>query len=210
MFDLLRGANALIILVTIGVSVLCFRDQRAMVALLFEPFVIKSRGEWYRFITHAFVHSGWYHLAVNMFVLYMFGSQVENVFGVLTSGRGTLPYVLLYFGGIIFSSLIGYKRYQRDPGYRAVGASGAVSAVLFSYILMFPMHSIYLMFIPIPIPAVLFGAVYLFYEWYMDKRGGDNVAHDAHFFGAVFGVLFTVFLDPDLLLHIGYLESAMP
>lgn len=199
----------IIIAVTALLSIAAFNDQRLFSALLFEPFVIKSRGEWYRFITHAFIHANWPHLAVNMFVLYMFGRNVEMLLPYVT-GQGVLVhYLLLYGGGILFSTLPSYQRNIHDPSYRAVGASGAVSAVLFAQIIMLPTSPVQFLFIPFPIPAYVFGILYLAYSYYMDKRGGDNVAHDAHFFGAVYGLLFMIILDPSLVLDIGGFQRSM-
>lgn len=199
----------LIIIVTALVSIGAWQDRRVFLALLFEPFVIRARGEWHRFVTHAFIHADGYHLFVNMFVLYMFGANVERLYQGLTDGSGALAFSGLYLGGILFSSLVGYRRHIHDPGYRAVGASGAVAAVLFAHILMLPTQSIYLMFIPIPIPSFVFGILYLVYERYMDKRGGDNVAHDAHFHGALFGVVYTAIVEPRLVLELGYLQGGL-
>ncbi|MEZ4761194.1 MAG: rhomboid family intramembrane serine protease [Flavobacteriales bacterium] len=199
----------LIIIVTALVSIGAWQDRRVFLALLFEPFVIRARGEWHRFVTHAFIHADGYHLFVNMFVLYMFGANVERLYQGLTDGSGALAFSGLYLGGILFSSLVGYRRHIHDPGYRAVGASGAVAAVLFAHILMLPTQSIYLMFIPIPIPSFVFGILYLAYERYMDKRGGDNVAHDAHFHGALFGVVYTAIVEPRLVLDLGYLQGGL-
>lgn len=199
----------LIIIVTALVSIGAWQDRRVFLALLFEPFVIRAGGEWHRFVTHAFIHADGYHLFVNMFVLYMFGANVERLYQGLTDGSGALAFSGLYLGGILFSSLVGYRRHIHDPGYRAVGASGAVAAVLFAHILMLPTQSIYLMFIPIPIPSFVFGILYLAYERYMDKRGGDNVAHDAHFHGALFGVVYTAIVEPRLVLDLGYLQGGL-
>lgn len=199
----------LIIIVTALVSIGAWQDRRVFLALLFEPFVIRARGEWHRFVTHAFIHADGYHLFVNMFVLYMFGANVERLYQGLTDGSGALAFSGLYLGGILFSSLVGYRRHIHDPGYRAVGASGAVAAVLFAHILMLPTQSIYLMFIPIPIPSFVFGILYLAYERYMDKRGGDNVAHDAHFHGALFGMVYTAIVEPRLVLDLGYLQGGL-
>ncbi len=199
----------LIIIVTALVSIGAWQDRRVFLALLFEPFVIRARGEWHRFVTHAFIHADGYHLFVNMFVLYMFGANVERLYQGLTDGSGALAFSGLYLGGILFSSLVGYRRHIHDPGYRAVGASGAVAAVLLAHILMLPTQSIYLMFIPIPIPSFVFGILYLAYERYMDKRGGDNVAHDAHFHGALFGVVYTAIVEPRLVLELGYLQGGL-
>ncbi|MBL7980700.1 MAG: rhomboid family intramembrane serine protease [Flavobacteriales bacterium] len=198
----------LIIAITL-VSVVAFGDQRLFSALLFEPFVMKARGEWYRVVTHAFVHANWPHLVVNMFVLYMFGRNVELLYGMVSERPVWSTYLLLFLGGVVFSSLPGFKRHALDPSYRAVGASGGVSSVLFAQVLMLPTTEVRFLLLPIPLQAWLFGVLYLVYSWQMDKRGGDNVAHDAHFYGAVFGVLFTVVLDPRLITHIGYLQRSI-
>ncbi|MCB0791581.1 MAG: rhomboid family intramembrane serine protease [Flavobacteriales bacterium] len=198
-----------IILITAVVSVWAFNDARIFTLLLFEPFVIRARKEYFRFVTHAFVHANWPHLFVNMFVLYAFGRSVEVLFGSISGLPPTAVYLTLYFSAMIVASVPGYLRHMRDPNYRSVGASGAVSAILFAHILMMPTRPIYLFLLPVPIPSVLFGALYLGYEWYMDRRGGDGVAHDAHFFGAVYGVLFTALLQPDLLLHFGRFENLL-
>lgn len=194
---------------TCVVSLIALARPQVMQQLWFEPFVIKARKDWFRFVTHAFVHGSYLHLLVNMFVLYMFGTSVENLYGILHEGHGLTPFLILYLGGIIFSSLPSYKKHIHDPSYRAVGASGATSAVLFAHILMMPKSPVYFWFVPVPIPGFIFGILYLAYEWYLDKKGNDNVAHDAHFYGALFGVGFTTILQPRLLLEIGYLERAL-
>ena len=111
-------------------------------------------------------------------------------------------YVALYIGGIIFASIPGMVKHANDPSYRAVGASGAVSAVLFAQILILPTQGVSILFIPIELPAFLFGGLYLIYSWYMDNRGGDHVAHDAHFYGAIFGILFTTAMDPSPIVPV--------
>lgn len=206
MFD---SITLIIIGITAILSIAAFNDQRLFSGLLFEPFVIKARGEWYRFVIHAFIHANWPHLAVNMFVLYMFGRNVEMLLPEVTGKHALLHYLLLYGGGILFSSLPSYQRNIHDPGYRAVGASGAVSAVLFAQIIMLPTSPVRFLFIPFPIPAYVFGILYLAYSYYMDKKGGDNVAHDAHFFGAVYGLLFMILLDPGLVLDIGGFQRSL-
>ena len=209
MIEDLHSITIIIIVVTTLISLSAFNDQRVFTALLFEPFTIKARGEWYRFITHAFIHANWPHLLVNMFVLFMFGRNVELLYERITGGSALLPYLGLFLGGIIFSSLPSFKKYLYDPTYRAVGASGAVSAVLFAQILILPTTPIYFFLIPFPIPAFVFGILYLFYSWYMDRQGGDNVAHDAHFYGAVYGILFTAALHPELIFDIGGFQRSL-
>lgn len=185
-----------IILATAAISIWALRDQRVFSSLLFEPYTIHNSKDWFRFLSHGFVHGGLLHLAVNMYVLYMFGNAVESRFAVITGGHGATAYLCLYLGGIVLSSLPGYFKHRDDPYYRAVGASGATSAVLFSFIMLEPSTELYLLLLPIPMPAWVFGLLYLGYEWYMSKRGGDGIAHDAHYFGALYGIAYTALLDP--------------
>jgi membrane associated rhomboid family serine protease len=199
-----NSITIVLVAVTVLVSISAFNDQRLFSNLLFEPFVINARKQWYRFLSHALIHANWPHLLVNMFVLYMFGRNVEAAYGVITDGSPLLPFLGLYIGGIIFSSLPSYKKHIHDPSYRAVGASGAVSAVLFAQILMVPMGRMGLLIIPgVRVPAFVFGLLYLAYSWYMDRRSADNVAHDAHFFGALYGIAFTAFLEPRFVFEFG-------
>lgn len=186
---------------TVLVSLLAFRDRKVFENMLFEPFVINARKDWFRLVTHGFIHGNVPHLAVNMFVLYMFGPLVEQGYEQITMRSSTLSFLVLYLAGITLSSLPGYYKHRYDPTYRAVGASGATSAVVFASILMFPLNRLSLLILPIPAPAWVFGLLYLGYEWYMGKRGGDGIAHDAHFAGAVVGIAFTALLDPDVLPH---------
>lgn len=199
----------IIIIVTAAVSITAFSNRELYTYLLFEPFVINARNEYHRFISHAFIHANWTHLAVNMFVLWMFGTSVEMLYPMITDGSWVLPFLGLYFGGVLFASIPSYKKHVTNPSYRAVGASGAVSAVLFAQILMLPTRSVEMLFIPVPMPAWVFGGLYLAYSWYMDKHRADNVAHDAHFYGAVFGLVYTALLEPQLILSIGSFQYSL-
>jgi membrane associated rhomboid family serine protease len=190
-----------IIAFTVVISLLGLQDQRVFQQLVFEPYTIHARKDWFRFVTHAFLHAHIPHLAINMFVLYSFGRVLERSFSTELGMNGSLPFVLLYLGGVVFAALPSYKRHLYDPGYRAVGASGAVSAVLFATILLFPMEELYL-FGVFPIKGILFGPLYLAYEYYLDKKGNDNVAHDAHFYGALFGLGFMTILKPSLWIQL--------
>ncbi len=185
-----------IIAVTVVVSMAALNNMALFSRLLFQPFIIHEQRDWYRFITHGFVHGGMLHLLVNMYVLWMFGTAVEQAYAQITGSSPWLPYLVLYLGGIVLSSLPGYYKHRHDPAYRAVGASGATSAVVFSFILLHPDTKLMLIFLPIPLAAWIFGGLYLAYEWYMSKRGGDGIAHDAHYFGALYGIAFTAVLAP--------------
>ncbi|MDD4425143.1 MAG: rhomboid family intramembrane serine protease, partial [Mariniphaga sp.] len=160
---------------------------------------ILHRKQYYRLISHAFVHIGWTHLIVNMLVLYFFGRNVEYYFSRYDffGQRGEFYFVLLYLGGILASNAWSLVKYKNDYYYNAVGASGAVSAVLFTFIFLAPWEKLYL-FAIIPIPGILFGIGYLIYSYQMSKRKTDNIAHDAHFLGAVFGFIFPILLKPEL------------
>ena len=170
-----------------------FNDQGLFHRLLFNPYQINSRKEWYRFFTHGVVHANYLHLIFNMYALYLFGMKVELIFRVVFGQpKGIFFYILLYVGALVLSSFYSFEKHKHDPAYNAVGASGAVSAVVFSSILIDPMGGIGLLFIPFFIPGFIFGLIYLIYSWQMAKRGNDNIGHDAHFWGAVYGVLFTI------------------
>ena len=193
--------TVILVVVTVITTFVGFNRPDLMDKWLFNPYLIYHKKQYYRFFTGAFIHdrNNIFHLFFNMFVLYQFGRNVELFFRADHPQMGWLYFLLLYFGGIFFSSLRDFEKYKNNPNYNALGASGAVSAVLFAHILIFPTTSLYLMFIPIPIPSFVFGALYLWLEHYLDKRGGDRVAHGAHIYGALFGIVFTMFTNFGLL-----------
>jgi membrane associated rhomboid family serine protease len=132
-----------------------------------------------------------------MFALYSLGLGLEqDILPAFFPAHARYFYLLLYFGAIIVSSVPAYEKHKNNPGYSAVGASGAIFAVLFSYILINPTAMLGIMFIPIPIPAFVLGILYLGYELYMSKRGKTNIGHDAHFWGGIYGLVFTTILHP--------------
>jgi membrane associated rhomboid family serine protease len=185
--------------ILIGVTCLfsyqAFNNTSIFHRYLFNPYQINNRKEWYRFFTHAALHANYLHLFVNMYALYLFGSIMERVFcypEMFGRIKGEFFYILMYVGAVMISSLPSFEKHKNNMYYNAVGASGAVSAVVFSYILVDPTGGIGLMFVPgIYIPSFIFGVLYLIYSYHMAKRGRDNIGHDAHFWGAVFGVVFT-------------------
>jgi len=189
----------IILIATVGISLLAESNKNLKEKLLFNAYQIKHHNQWYRWISHAFIHGGFMHLAFNMFVFYNFGEYVEDSLERSFGQSGVYYFLLLYFGGIIVSSFASFKKHQDDPGYNSLGASGAVASVLFSFIIFNPTDSLYLMFVPIPIPAFIVGIGYLWYEQSMSKRGGTGIAHDAHFWGAIYGILLTIVLGPFLL-----------
>ena len=190
----------LIIGITVVVSLLAFNNREVFDKLKFNAYYIHHRKEWYRIVSYGLIHADWTHLLVNMFVLYSFGDIVEQFFKVYFETKAYLFYILLYIGGIGFSTLFDFGKYKNDIYYNAVGASGAVSAMVFSSIILYPAGKIFLFFIPIGIPAPIFGVLYLIYSAYMAKRGRDNIGHSAHFWGAIFGIAFTIALKPALAI----------
>ncbi len=149
-------------------------------------------GEQYRMITAGFLHADFMHLAFNMLTLYFFAP-------VVMAYLGTITFLLIYFGSLIFGSLLTLVLHKDDYSYRAIGASGAVVGVLYSAILLQPDMDLYLFFIPIPIPAYLVGIGYLLYSIYGIKAKRDNIGHTAHFGGAIGGYLITIIKQPNML-----------
>ena len=185
----------LIIGTTVVVSFMCFGRRDLVNRLSFNSYAIFKRKEWYRLITHGFVHADMMHLFVNMFTFWSFGLYMESLFTQM--GFGSWGFLGLYLGGMIFASLYDLVKYRDNIYYQSIGASGAVSAVLFSSILFNPWSMIYL-FAIIPVPGIVFGALYLFYCQYMAKQSSDNINHNAHFYGALYGLLFPILLEPSL------------
>lgn len=190
------GLNTIFIAATVIISIMAFNNIDLFHNLKFNAYLIKYKKQWYRFFSYALVHAGWMHLIFNMYVLWSFGDIVEYVLKNNFGTQGILYYALLYIGGIIFSTLFDFKKHKDDPYYNAVGASGAVSAVVFASILLYPSGSIFIFPIPFPLPSWVFGIAYLIFSAYMGKRGQDNIGHNAHFWGAIFGIVFTVITLP--------------
>ena len=184
-----------IIGVTVIVSYICFGNHELFRKLAFIPYRTVHNNEWYRLITHGFVHADMTHLLVNMFTFWSFGKYIEETFRYLGFGEGA--FLLLYFGGMVVASASDVIRYRNAAWYTSIGASGAVSAVLFTAIFLNPWDKI-LLFAVIPIPGILFGLLYLAYCQYMARQGSDNINHNAHFYGAIYGFLFPIVLEPRL------------
>jgi len=189
-----------LVFITAGLSILAFYNRDIMARLIFNPYMVGVRKEWWRFITSGFIHADWIHLGVNMLVLWSFGNVVERYYNLIFAEKGLFYFILLYLGGLVISITPSYKRNIDNPGYNALGASGAVAAVLFTAILFDPLSKIYLYGI-IGIPGIILGVIYLFYSYYMDKKGNDNINHDAHMWGAIFGIVFTLALKPSIFIY---------
>lgn len=191
----------LIIFITGVTSYLAFSNRETFYNLKFNAYLIHHNRQYYRFFSYGLIHVDWMHLLINMFVLFSFGTAVESSFSEHFGNLANLYFVLLYMGGIVFSTVAAYLKHKNNDYYNAVGASGAVSAILFSAIIMRPEMSVMFIFLPIPIPSYVFGALYLIYSAYMAKQANDNIGHDAHFWGAVFGLVFTILLNPSFVTN---------
>lgn len=190
----------IIIAITALISFLAFSNRSLFDKLLFDPYRINHLRQYYRFFTHGLVHADWIHLGINMFVLLSFGRMVEDVFiQIFGAGKGMYFFVLLYVGGLLLSATPSFGKHKNNAWYTAVGASGAVSAIVFASILISPLSGIRFIFIPFDIPAFIFGLLYLGYSAYMSRKGHDNIGHDAHFYGALYGLLYTILIKPALL-----------
>ena len=185
-----------IIAVTCIISFIALSSTKVMNDLIMWPVVVKEQGQWYRFITSGFLHGDLMHLIFNMFTLYIFGQQIVEKGCEELSGRWM--YLALYFGGMIIADIPSYLKNRDNPDYRSLGASGAVSAVVFAGILFYPTIKMGFFFIPPVIPAYIFGPLYLLYCIYSAKQSNDNINHSAHLWGAIFGFIFPIILHPFL------------
>ena len=191
-----------ILLITAAVSILSFSRPRMFEVLKFSPYDVWHEREWHRMLSYGLVHGGWGHLIFNMITLLCFGRIVEQYFAAAFGDTtGPVLYVVLYVTALAVSSIGDLVKFRNDPYYSAVGASGAVSAILFACILFEPRMGIYIYLIPIPVPAYIFAPLYLVYCIVMSRKNVDNIGHSAHFWGAVYGLVFPLLLRPDIFTH---------
>ena len=180
-----------LIALNVIVSLIGFSNAEFLDKTMLWPYKIKRQKQYYRFITSGFIHADFIHLLFNMFSFYFFGSAIEYYFADYGLG-GNVAYLLLYFLALVIADIPSYLKHQDDYNYRALGASGAVSAIIFACILFQPWGTILIYFIPMPF--IVFAFLYLGYCIYMSKRNLGHVNHDAHLWGSVFGLAFTIVL----------------
>jgi len=189
--------NLLLIAITVIVSWMAFKNRALADRLILWPPAVDRRRQYDRLVTYGFIHADLGHLAFNMITLFFFGGQIEGVMVQLTGSYLTYP--AFYLGALVVSILPSYLKNQKNPNYLSLGASGAVSAVLFAYILLNPWKIILVFFIPAP--AIVYAAFYVGYSIWMDKRGGDRINHSAHLAGAAFGIIFMLAMQPAIFSH---------
>lgn len=183
--------------ITVITSYCAFNNMTLMNQCLFYPVQIADRREYWRFISHGFVHADWQHLVFNMITLYFFGRFTEDAFQAIFGNEWVYP--VFYLAALLASSLPSYQKNKNNGYYRALGASGAVSAVLYATVVFEPWNSIYIYFIKVP--AIIYAIIYLVYSNYMARKEIDNIGHDAHFYGAIFGFLFPLVFKPTLISY---------
>ena len=189
----------LIIVVTVAASFYAWQKQEIYRKWVMNPYLVKKNNEYFRFLTSGFLHADHIHLFINMFVLYSFGRALENFFFIPLYGQiGALIFLLFYLAAIAISEIPTFLKHQNDSWYNSLGASGAVSAIVFAMIILNPMGKISLFFL-IDLPSVVFGILFLAYSYFSSKKQSDNINHDAHFYGAVFGILFIIIAEPSTL-----------
>jgi membrane associated rhomboid family serine protease len=192
----------ILIAFTALISIPAFGNHDWFLKLQFNPYQVYHRRQFYRLLTHGFLHANWTHLIVNMLVLFFFGPYVENflkaALGPEMQHWFRLVYLLFYCSAIVTASLVSLFRHKDDVWYNAVGASGAVSAVIFFFIFFNPWEKIYFYGI-LPVPGIIMGVLYLMYSHFMSKRDADNINHDAHLTGALFGFIFPLLIDYRLI-----------
>ena len=187
----------IIVIITAVISIRAFNNPDLFNKLKYNPYQITRRQEWFRLVTYGFVHGDWNHLIINMLVLFSFGKILEYYFALYFGSGSKIYFLIFYFSSLILSCGYSFFRHKNDNWYNAVGASGAVSAVLFATIFFSPWEKILLMGI-VPIPGIVFALLYLSYTVYMGRKGVDNVGHDAHFIGSVYGFIFPLIVNPSL------------
>jgi membrane associated rhomboid family serine protease len=204
-----------LLVLTVGFSLFAMDNHDLKYKYIFHPYSIKHRNEHYRFLSHAFLHGDYIHLALNMYALWVFGPVVEKILLPALAGSmgepntkvGEILFILLYTVGIYASSISEYLKNKNNDFYTSLGASGAINSIVFCYIVCLPLDTPGFYFLPFP--AWVFGIIFLSISYYLSKRKTrgdfvDNVGHEAHFWGAAFGAVFTLilgFLNPDVYLE---------
>jgi membrane associated rhomboid family serine protease len=180
----------IIIIVTVLVSISGFSSPKVIDDLIFYPPAVTQQKQWWRFFTCGLIHADFGHLILNMYALYIFGINVEKAFIGIFGKYGNFAYLLMYISALVVCLLPTYRKHKNNYYYRSLGASGAVSAVVFCFILLYPLQKLGLIFLPVMIPGFIFGALYLIISSILERRSGDNINHSAHIWGAIYGIVF--------------------
>ena len=185
---------------TVLISMLAFNKETVMGGLMMNPYAIKHQQQYYRFLSSGFIHGNHMHLLLNMFSLYFFGTAMERVFSIQFGKEGDLYFIALYLLAIIVSDLPTYFKQSNNPSYNSLGASGGVSAVILAFIIFEPLERICI-YIAFCMPGFILGILYIGYSYYQGKKSRDGINHDAHLYGALFGLLFCIVMAPASISH---------
>jgi membrane associated rhomboid family serine protease len=181
--------------ITVAVSLYAFSKPALFPKLMMNPHDVATKGQYYRFLTSGFIHQDHMHLIFNMFSMYFFGRAVEMVFGHVFGQSGGIYFVALYILGIVASDVPTYFKNQKNPRYNSLGASGGVASVIFAFILFRPLDDICIYF-ALCLPGFILGTAYLVFSWYQGRKSSDRINHDAHLYGALFGLIFCLIFYP--------------
>ena len=181
--------------ITVLVSMYSFNHEGLLRGLMMNPYMISSRNQYYRFLTSGFIHKDHMHLLLNMFSFYFFGGAIEHVFKILFGDMGGFYFIFLYLFAIVISDLPTFLKHRNNPGYNSLGASGGVAAVIFAFIILLPLEKICIYF-ALCMPGFILGTLYLVFSYYQGRKGNDGINHDAHLYGALFGLFFCIILYP--------------
>lgn len=183
----------ILILLNVGISLWAWREPSVFEKNAFSPYRAWHKNDWFSVITSSFLHANQPHLVFNMITLYSFGMNIERV--------SVRFFLLLYLSGMVVSEIGTLFKYKNDPGYRSVGASGAISAVVFSSIWFHPDSRLLLMLV-LPINGIIYGALYLLYCAYAANNDyTSRINHDAHFYGSIWGIVFSALMEPASIPH---------
>jgi len=188
----------ILIALSVIASIYAWNRTEKLYKWMLNPYAVIHRRQYYRIITSGFIHNDWVHLIFNMITLYFFGSNMEYVFVYLYGTTGIFYFLILYFLGMFIADIPSIIKHRGNPNYNSLGASGAVSAVLFASILFNPTNKICL-YLALCMPGYIFGALYIIYSYYSGRRMADNINHDAHLYGALFGIVFSIFIRPSVI-----------
>jgi len=190
----------ILIAITVITSIYGWNNPSVQQKWMFNPFTVHNAKQYYRFLSSGFIHSNTVHLLFNMIALFFFGSVIERIYTDIFGFMGIFLYLITYLAGIIVSNIKTFIKYKDSSYYNSLGASGGVASILFASILYRPTSSICLYF-ALCIPAFILGALYLIYTYYSTRGRSDNINHDAHLYGSLFGIVFTILLRPVVIIE---------
>lgn len=185
----------IIIGITVLISMITFSNESLAMKLMMNPYLIHTKKQYYRFLTSGFIHGSYTHLFFNMFSLYFFGLGMEHIFRILFGEASSVYFIALYLLAIVASDIPTYWKNKNNPSYNSLGASGGISAIIFAFIIFEPLQSLCI-YIAICMPGFIFGSLYIVFSYYQGRKSNSHINHDAHLYGALFGLLFCIVAHP--------------